>query len=396
MREAALHFSFTSSPDIRTAARIGGAGQKAGRVDAQTIDQFDEAFYLRAYQMAADEIRLGLAASARDHYLKHGRARGYLPYATAPRPDDAAAMTSRFGGFWTDAPDALDRIQGRLDMSAITFVEAEWLRQWVRDGYAILPSAIPDTLLTRAARSLDGAYRGEFPDLRFECHAVEQNGVIPWREEINPHASKAIDIHVHSIAIRDLILSGPVVRFLALVFEAMPLVSQTLGFLRGSSQPAHQDSAYVAYSIARRFAATWIALEDVTADAGELFYYPGSNRFDDYLYQGEYKSVAEANRLGGLTPEQTHAQIGGHERILPAKAAQHGLSKQVFRAKRGDVLVWNSDLAHGGMPISREATRKSIVTHYCPRFNVPLFAEHFHQKPRPHGQGYYTSGAYKL
>jgi hypothetical protein len=365
-------------------------------VDAQATEQFDDAFYLRAYQMAADEIRQGLAASARDHYRIYGRARGYLPYAKAPRPDDAAAAELRFGGFWTDAPDALDRIQGRLDMHAITHVEAEWLRQWVRDGYVILPEAIPDILLTRAARALDGAYRGEFPDLRFECHAVEQNGLIPWRPEINPHASKAIDIHVHAIAIRDLMLSAPIVRFLALVFEAMPLASQTLGFLRGSSQPAHQDSAYVAYSIPRRFAATWIALEDVSADAGELFYYPGSHRFDDYLYQGEYKSVAEATRLGGLTPDQAREQISGHERVLPAKAEQRGLFKEIFRAKRGDVLVWNSDLAHGGMPISGEATRKSIVTHYCPRFNVPLFAEYFHQKPRPHGEGYYTSGAYKL
>jgi len=35
-----------------------------------------------------------------------------------------------------------------------------------------------------------------------------------------------------------------------------------------------------------------------------------------------------------------------------------------------------------------------VVTHYCPRFNVPLYAE---QQPRPlmrHGNGYYMSNVY--
>lgn len=358
--------------------------------------QFDEPFYLQAYQFAADEIRIGLATSAFDHYLRYGQARGYLPYRDAPRPDDAAGHGQRFGALWTDAPDALDRVQGRLDTGMITHIEADWLRSWIANGYVVLPRAMPDILIARATKALDDAYSGKFPDLLFECHKVSPSGPIKWQPEINPHASKAIDIHVYAIAIRDLILAAPISRFLGILFEALPLASQTLGFLRGSSQPAHQDSAYVSYSIPRRFAATWVALEDVTANAGELFYYPGSQHFDDYLYQGRYKSVSEAQRLGGLTGEEAHQQIAGHERSLPEKAKQLGLVKEPFMAKRGDVLVWHPDLAHGGMPISTDATRKSIVTHYCPRSNTPLFAEHFHQKPRAHGQGFYTSGAYKL
>ena len=39
------------------------------------------------------------------------------------------------------------------------------------------------------------------------------------------------------------------------------------------------------------------------------------------------------------------------------------------------MLVWHADLVHGGNPVSRVTTRKSIVTHYCPKHLTPLFAE---------------------
>jgi phytanoyl-CoA hydroxylase len=159
-----------------------------------------------------------------------------------------------------------------------------------------------------------------------------------------------------------------------LLFECLPFASQTLGFLRGSAQEAHQDSAYVAYSIARNFAASWIALEDVTADAGELFYYPGSHRMQDYEYGGSYKSVSEALRAG-IGQDAVGRQVGDHVSRLPKQADALGLQKKTFLARAGDVLVWHAGLAHGGQPVSKHVTRKSLVTHYCPRVLAPLFME---------------------
>jgi hypothetical protein len=46
-------------------------------------------------------------------------------------------------------------------------------------------------------------------------------------------------------------------------------------------------------------------------------------------------------------------------------AAQAGLEKRVFLAKKGDVFVWHAHLLHGGSPIRDPArTRKSYVFHY--------------------------------
>ena len=41
------------------------------------------------------------------------------------------------------------------------------------------------------------------------------------------------------------------------------------------------------------------------------------------------------------------------------------MEKEVFIAKKGDILVWHANLIHGGLPvISPAPTRKSMVIHY--------------------------------
>ena len=67
--------------------------------------------------------------------------------------------------------------------------------------------------------------------------------------------------------------------------------------------------------------------------------------------------------------------IPGHVQSLEARAQAAGLAKLPFAARKGDVLVWHADLAHGGNPVSADVTRKSIVTHYCPKHLAPLFTE---------------------
>ena len=50
-----------------------------------------------------------------------------------------------------------------------------------------------------------------------------------------------------------------------------------------------------------------------------------------------------------------------------------GLERRAFRPRKGDVLLWSADLAHGGSPVKRNVTRRSIVTHYCPVDRNPIY-----------------------
>jgi hypothetical protein len=362
-------------------------GRREGRIGTK----FDPSFYLRAYPLAEEEIAAGAATGPADHYLRLGRGRGYLPYPQAPRPDNAATSPSPFGGLWPDQANADDIIEGRLEIGEISEQQATLLRFWIKNGYVILESAISPELVDRACADLDKAYAGGFPDLLFECHDVAGNH-IRWQPEINPFPAKALDIHHFSPAVRDLIFAPSVAAFLGLIFQSKAFASQTLAFLRGSAQSGHQDSAYVPYTSPRQFAATWIALEDVTIGAGELFYYEGSHRLEDFLFLGRFKSVPEAARSGAA--ENLQSQIDAHLVSLEERAKARELKKLQFAAKKGDVLFWHADLVHGGNPVSQSVTRKSIVTHYCPKRLAPLFAERTPVRLFHHDGHLYTSQQY--
>ncbi len=179
-----------------------------------------------------------------------------------------------------------------------------------------------------------------------------------------------------------------------LIFERRTLASQTLAFWRGSAQDGHQDSAYVSYSLPMQFAASWIALEDVRHDAGELFYHVGGQRMPEYLYCQQYKGLAEAIRLDPGRNDLDE-EIKSHLDSIAAYARRMSLSTERLLAKRGDVLFWAADLPHGGGPISPTISRKSMVTHYCPADAAPSYFEvSGRNEVRPHHREFYSSGYY--
>lgn len=394
-------FYLDCHPDIRVAVErreipngwrhyeFAGRGE---RREVRILD-FDATFYTRAYPQARQDIETGLAADAAEHYLLYGKARGYLRSRTAPRPDYAAAPASRFGGLWPDLPNALDMIADKLDIGQINSEEAERLRFWRTHGYVILEGAIARELIDGARQALEDAYSGRLPHQLFECGTITGNfDPAPWQSEFNNVPAKALDIHFQSRAIRDAIFSAPIADFLRLIFQSRALASQTLGFWRGSSQAGHQDTAYVAYSLPRNFAASWIALEDVTIGAGELFYHEGSHMLPDYMFGGAYKNGYDYHRMTNhaFSPEE----VAAFEDSLRVRVKEQNFKISPFAAKKGDVLIWHADLVHGGSPISRALTRKSIVTHYCPHRSVPLYCEERPVSFYRHEAHRFTSGVY--
>jgi hypothetical protein len=379
MQEFDEAFYLDANPDVAEAVRRHEwpsgfshycvIGKKTGRVGAKPVDSD---WYVHTYPQAASDIAAGRAACATEHYHRFGKFRGYLPSKSERRQDNPAATLSRFGGLWTDVGNALDIISGRLDVGLITQEQAAILTKWVTDGYVVLPGAVPSAVLDGAEAELERAYRGEIPGLRFAVHGVGE--CCEWVPDALRQPAKALDIHWFSTAILNLIFTAEILAFLHLIFERRVLASQTLGFWRGSAQNAHQDSAYVNYSLPMQFAASWIALEDVREGAGELYYHVGSHRMPEFLYAREFKGAFEAKRVdSGL---DLKADMSRHIELIGAQSSGAGLSTGRFLAKRGDILIWSADLAHGGRPISLAQTRKSVVTHYCPAESAPGYFEH--------------------
>ncbi len=353
--------------------------------------EFDARFYCDHYPQAVAEVDRGLAADFREHYETYGRHRGYLRNKAAARPQNPGAPRSRFGGFWTDQANALDLLAAKADLGLIPPGQEPLIRQFIGDGYVVLRNALPDDVLDRAQAALEQAYAGDMPAAEFNVTGIGRK--VHWRPDVLSKPAKALDLHWLAAGIRDLVLHDTLLRTLHLIMERRAFATQSLGFWRGVAQEAQQDSAYVTYSLTNQFLATCIALEDVTDDAGAMFFYPGSHRMPEYLYLDTYKSVAEAARAN--PGENFDGPIKDHLKSIPVAAARMGLQRKSFLARRGDVLLWHPDLAHGAGPISPDATRKSIVAHYCPAEAAPSYFELKNGKTRMrHGGGYVGSAHY--
>lgn len=366
-------------------------GRQEGR---EAAPAFAEAWYLCAYPMARHDIDQGRARDARDHYQRLGRFRGYLPNPAAPRPDDPSRLRSRFGGLWTDAPDALDTIAGRLSIGRLSEPDAALLADWTQQGFVILPDAVPATTLETARADLDRAFQGGYPPLLFQCPS-RGTPDIPWCPEFEREPATALDPHWYSDAIRDAMFTPAITNCLELLFDRKPLVAQSLGFLRGTDQPVRQDSAHAGFSQQRRFVTAWIALDDVTEGNGAPFCYPGSHRFPDFLPAGGYKSLTEAIRMDAAdAPSLREAEYRHHETLLRT-AATRTITEHHLRAKAGDVMIRHADLAHADRQPPQDTTRRSLLAYYCPADIAPLTFETGRIALRRHGDGgFYGTAIY--
>jgi hypothetical protein len=344
----------------------------------------DPGWYLAAYPQAVADIAAGRAGDAADHYSRLGRGRGYLPNPLAERARDPAGFASAFGGLWTDQGNALDLVQGRLELGRISAHEAELLRRFIADGYVVLKKAVGPLTLWRARRALEAAYDGKIKGLKF-CAPALGFEVGEWVPGVKDAPCKALELHARSRAVRDAIFAPAISRFLHLLFDRRAMATQSLGFWHGSTQRAHQDTAYVTYTLPTQFAASWIALEDVQAGSGELFYYAGSHRLGDHFYDRRFKGASEGRRHDAGWDSQPEEQA--HWESIVQRSAQEGFEERTFLARRGDVLIWAADLAHGGKPSEFTRSRRSIVTHYCPAEIAPLYFEGGQRTIRRHTSG---------
>lgn len=260
---------------------------------------------------------------------------------------------------WIDETDALARA-GRHDGWL-----GDALRMFVGQGYAIIRGAVPEPAVDRYLAEFE-ALKAREPAARVSDGA-NQHPLVGW--DMNRPLSRALDTYMFTPAALDLMFSDKLLQFLKVVFEDDVLAFQSLHFEVGSTQAIHQDTAYVVVDEPLSLAASWIALEDVQEGSGELVYYPGSHRFPHYLYDGGRKHWRPD--LDGPAPHDRHL------RLLDETAEARGIARTLFRPRKGDALIWHADLAHGGGEIRQEGlTRRSFVTHYCPRRNTPHYFTH--------------------
>jgi hypothetical protein len=158
---------------------------------------------------------------------------------------------------------------------------------------------------------------------------------------------------------------------LELLYGRKPIPFQTINFLKGSNQPLHQDSIHFYTQPEKWMVGTWTALQDITEDCGPLNIVPGSHKWPHYNFQNLNLPVVEFG--------EQFDNYAEYENFLIQLLETMGSSKKNWLGKKGECLIWSSNLLHGGAPIiNPNSTRYAQATHFyfegCNHYYSPMFS----------------------
>ena len=175
----------------------------------------------------------------------------------------------------------------------------------------------------------------------------------------------------------ELAVNKKVMRVLNMLYDREPMPFQTINFLKGSKQPLHSDIIHFNTVPEKWVAGAWLALEDMDEVNGTFMYVPGSHKLPIY----EYPDIGINVPISGEQKDE-YAQ---YEDFIEKLVLLHNLKKELFIAKRGQIIISSGNIIHGGGPITDEnRTRFSQVTHYlfegCKRYYCPMYSDKFEHK----------------
>lgn len=236
---------------------------------------------------------------------------------------------------WFDRPDAENHIMALLESDTISEKEAGYLRDFVRQGFVVMEDMIDDGLVDNVNAEIDMAIA---------------SGYMGYEKGSSDRLEQ---LHVHYPSMRELWLDKRYRRIVDIIFNAQSRPCQTLTFVNGSQQPAHQDLIYLTPFPAGYMCGTWIALQDVVENSGELIVYPGSHR-EKRIY---LKNTGCAKVNGDSTELDS--------KIYPMWAdVASRYEPFVYRPKKGTVLIWHENLLHSGSTrLDMSLERRSVVIH---------------------------------
>lgn len=224
-----------------------------------------------------------------------------------------------------------------LKSKKITDKESKLAVEYHNNGYVVLSDFLPAELINRV--QYDSEHIGFNPDIKIKRRDTE----------------RIQDLWLKSEAVRELACFPKIISLLEMLYDRKALPFQTLNFRVGSRQKAHSDTIHFSSLPAKFMCGVWVALEDITEENGPVFYYPESHRLPEYDFS-YIDSTAKLN---------DYEDYGKYEQLIERVVEDNKLTKKKFLAKKGDVLIWSSNIIHGGSPVLEDgATRWSQVTHY--------------------------------
>ncbi|KIC63048.1 phytanoyl-CoA dioxygenase family protein [Chryseobacterium taiwanense] len=188
--------------------------------------------------------------------------------------------------------------------------------------------------------------------INIEIDKLMAEGTIKFR-----YGGKLMFVIHHSEIIKNIGDNKELLEFLSVLIDGQAKLFQSINFINGSQQKTHSDSIHMTTYPLGGLLGVWIALEDIDENNGALHYIPESHKLP-YFLNSDYDNEGDGIRIGKKSYK-------AYEEFLEEKVKELGLKKEVFRAKKGDLLIWHANILHGGEPhLDKSRTRKSLVYHY--------------------------------
>lgn len=210
--------------------------------------------------------------------------------------------------------------------------------EYYENGYVVVENAFSSEQIDAVISDIKNkGFNSEFP---METHRDER---------------RVQDLWQYSEPVKQMACQPSILEKLEFLYEKKVVPFQTLNFIVGSQQKAHSDTLHFSSLPARYMCGVWVALEDITEDNGPLYYYPKSHRTPEYNF-ANFKNT---------TGDTTYDNYTEYEDFMESYMEVSPFEKKKFYAKKGDALIWSSNIIHGGSPVNDpKSTRLSQVTHY--------------------------------
>jgi ectoine hydroxylase-related dioxygenase (phytanoyl-CoA dioxygenase family) len=224
--------------------------------------------------------------------------------------------------------------------------------QFDREGFAVLRGFFSPGQIDRASAAVRRLLAERGNEVVVDSLQTGQRSFWAHAPDPDSRQFKFNDLYLMSAEVRGLALDYGLTSVLADLLGEPPVLCHSFNLEKGSSEPIHVDSLYMTPRTPHSLIATWIALEDVRADAGPLVYFPGSHRIPLYTFNDG-------------THHASREEAADWFDYIDVQIRLRGLKERAFTGRKGDVLIWHSDLVHGGSPAADASlTRSSLVCHY--------------------------------
>jgi hypothetical protein len=219
-----------------------------------------------------------------------------------------------------------------LKEKPLTIQQKDLATHFNQEGFILVPQLVSHELIDRTLAEI----QGEYP------------------EKVGQEPARMQDLWKKYSSVREIACSPEVLSVLRMLYEREPIPFQTLNFKFGTQQRAHSDSIHFSSIPARYMCGVWVALQETNAENGPLFYYPRSHVQEEFNYFDI-----------GIEAERNYAEYHKYEDFMEEFMEAKEYLRQEIHMQKGDVLIWSSNLVHGGMPIKGDnVTRWSQVSHY--------------------------------